>query len=333
MPLVTVNIPTYQRDEMLRRAIASVLCQTFTDIEVNVSDNAGSPQTRALVESFDDPRLTYLPLVENIGMHGNFTRCLHLGGAPFVQIVADDDVLYPESIERRLHALQAAPAAAIAHSAFDYIDGEGHVTLSNVNWADATGDTYERGAEFTTRTLLGRNRICVSAALMRREAIATERIDPRDGGYSDMALWLRVARSWDVVYIHQSLLAFAMHEGSASTAEGWHEMDANGHPKLTRDEVQLFRDDKIRFVDEYVSGRRAKREAMQHIRKHARHQLKSIVADRLEEQTSTATIRDLGASARIEPTLLLTPWPVLLAAAGIVGRGPYDRLVARRTPR
>ncbi|WP_367883073.1 glycosyltransferase family 2 protein [Thermococcus peptonophilus] len=62
MPLrVSVIIPTYNRDELLKRAIDSVLNQTFDDFEVLIVDGARRESTRELVRSFGDGRLRYIP--------------------------------------------------------------------------------------------------------------------------------------------------------------------------------------------------------------------------------------------------------------------------------
>jgi glycosyltransferase involved in cell wall biosynthesis len=329
MAVVSVNIPTYHRDDMLRRAVESVLAQSLDDIEVNVSDNGASTRTRDVVESFCDPRIRYLPLAVNIGLFGNLTRCLHLGGAPFVQVLADDDVLYPHSLEERVAALEEAPKAALAHSAFDYLDLDGNITTPFVNWSDARESRYERGDEFTLRTLRAANRILISSALLRREAIAAGQFDPRDGGYADMGLWLRLATKWDFVYVHRPLTGLTIHAGSASSQEGWHE---GGRPTMTRDEAVLVRDDKIRFVRNHVVSRRSRRAALREVRKAARRDLTSVIAETASERPFRDVTRDVATAARIEPTLLLTPWPVALTAVPLVGRRPYEWLVARRTP-
>ena len=98
------------------------LAQTYTDLEIIVSDNANSASTRALVESYGDPRVTYAPLPENIGLHGNLTRCLHLGSAPYVAVLLDDDMMYPTSLEKKLALLEANPTVASPTARFNYID-------------------------------------------------------------------------------------------------------------------------------------------------------------------------------------------------------------------
>ena len=57
MPDVSVIIPTYDRSEFLRTAIASVLAQTLQDFEIIVVDDASADDTQEVVGNLDDGRI------------------------------------------------------------------------------------------------------------------------------------------------------------------------------------------------------------------------------------------------------------------------------------
>jgi len=64
-PLVSVIIPTYGRGELLRdRTLPSVLAQTHERIEVLVIGDAAGPETAAVLDRFDDPRIEYVNLTQ-----------------------------------------------------------------------------------------------------------------------------------------------------------------------------------------------------------------------------------------------------------------------------
>jgi glycosyltransferase involved in cell wall biosynthesis len=52
-PTVSVVIPTYNRTELLPRAIESVLTQTYTDLECIVVDGASTEDTQAVIDEYD----------------------------------------------------------------------------------------------------------------------------------------------------------------------------------------------------------------------------------------------------------------------------------------
>jgi glycosyltransferase involved in cell wall biosynthesis len=61
-PIVSIIIPTYNRKDLLERAIKSVLTQTFQDWELIIVDDGSTDETRDLVENFQrvDPRIKYI---------------------------------------------------------------------------------------------------------------------------------------------------------------------------------------------------------------------------------------------------------------------------------
>lgn len=60
MPFFSVIIPTYNRAHIIKRAIQSVLVQTFTDFEIIVVDDGSTDDTEKRVHEFRDTRIKYL---------------------------------------------------------------------------------------------------------------------------------------------------------------------------------------------------------------------------------------------------------------------------------
>ena len=59
-PLVSVIIPTYNRPDGLRRALASVSAQTFRDFEVIVVNDAGIPVEQVVAEAGPKEQTYYI---------------------------------------------------------------------------------------------------------------------------------------------------------------------------------------------------------------------------------------------------------------------------------
>ena len=59
-PKVSVVLPTYNRAEQLPASMASVLAQTYTDLELLVVDDGSTDDTRAVISSIADPRIRYI---------------------------------------------------------------------------------------------------------------------------------------------------------------------------------------------------------------------------------------------------------------------------------
>jgi len=123
-PLVTIGIPTYNRAAggNLQRVIERALQQTYTNIEVIVSDNCSSDNTSDVVNSFDDSRLQYFPQSTNIGAVNNFNFCLDKAKGKFFLLFHDDDSVDPDFIETCLSSLEPGKDVGVVYTGIRVID-------------------------------------------------------------------------------------------------------------------------------------------------------------------------------------------------------------------
>src|SRR4029079_18225928 len=97
---VTIAIPTYARVQWLGETIASALGQTYTDLVLEVHDDATPDDSvERVTAQFSDPRLRYIGHAANAGIVGNFTRSLLGATTDYVIQLGDDDVAAPTLVE------------------------------------------------------------------------------------------------------------------------------------------------------------------------------------------------------------------------------------------
>jgi glycosyltransferase involved in cell wall biosynthesis len=246
-PTVTVCIPTYNRADLLRSSLQSVLWQSLRDIEVIVSDNASTDDTEEVVRSLGDPRVIYDRNEENIGLFANMSRCLSLGSGTYRVVLPDDDLMLPGNLERKVAFLEKHPAASMVHSGFRFLDAGGNPTGPIMNWARLAEDTLEPGESFVRRSIALGGLVCVSSVMLRSDAVAGERFDADDGPYADMALWLRVATRGDIGFLPDPLSGLRVHQSSASSGFRTVRVQRGRH-KLTTSHADALRQAHGRFV-------------------------------------------------------------------------------------
>ena len=93
MPEISVVIPTFNRAELLRKAVNSVLTQTDVDLEIIISDNCSTDHTPQVASEFqDDARVRYFRNERNLGMVGNWQKAVfERASADWFVLMSDDD--------------------------------------------------------------------------------------------------------------------------------------------------------------------------------------------------------------------------------------------------
>lgn len=92
-PAVSVLLTTYQRPEHLKLAIKSVLNQDFDHFELIILDDASQDNTREIVLSFKDKRISYIKNKINLGFPANFRQGVTFTKGKYILLLSDDDLI------------------------------------------------------------------------------------------------------------------------------------------------------------------------------------------------------------------------------------------------
>lgn len=90
-PLVTIAIPTLNRLNLLKEAILSARSQSYKNLEIIISDNCSSDGTLEFLKQLEDPRIRVNINTQNIGMVGNWQKCLDMAQGEYFLMMSDDD--------------------------------------------------------------------------------------------------------------------------------------------------------------------------------------------------------------------------------------------------
>jgi glycosyltransferase involved in cell wall biosynthesis len=100
--LVSVVIPSASHPHLVRRAVASVLAQSMTDLECIVVLDGPRPQTEADLSPISDPRLRVLTTPEQRGAAYARNCGIRKASGNFIAFLDDDDEWLPTKLERQL---------------------------------------------------------------------------------------------------------------------------------------------------------------------------------------------------------------------------------------
>jgi glycosyltransferase involved in cell wall biosynthesis len=103
--LVSVIIPTYNRGDLIGRAIASVIAQTYQNLEIIVVDDASTEDIAQAIAHIDDPRLRSIRHETNLGGSAARNTGIKAAQGEFVAFLDSDDTWLPHKLQRQLEAI------------------------------------------------------------------------------------------------------------------------------------------------------------------------------------------------------------------------------------
>jgi glycosyltransferase involved in cell wall biosynthesis len=130
VPLVSVIIPTYNRANLVMRAIDSALKQTYKHIEIIVVDDGSKDNTREIIASCKG-KIKYL-YKENGGESSARNFGIQKAGGDYVAFLDSDDQWQPEKLQKQLDKLMEHPDFGIALSNLEFVDENGISSTRNL---------------------------------------------------------------------------------------------------------------------------------------------------------------------------------------------------------
>src|SRR5262249_12344827 len=121
----TIAIPVYNRESLIRQALESALSQNVSGLEVLVVDNCSTDGTWEILCSYSDPRLRLVRNESNLGLFGNFNRCLELARGTCLRLLCSADRLSSDSLPKELGVMESQPTVALLSTRGHSVDESG----------------------------------------------------------------------------------------------------------------------------------------------------------------------------------------------------------------
>ncbi len=102
IPLVSVIMPAYNEEKYIKRAVLSILNQTFDHLELIVVDDCSSDCTVEIIKSIDDDRIRIIENDSNQGVVRNLNIGISHAKGKFIARMDADDISLPTRFERQL---------------------------------------------------------------------------------------------------------------------------------------------------------------------------------------------------------------------------------------
>jgi glycosyltransferase involved in cell wall biosynthesis len=209
-PLVSVILPTYNREHFLGESIRSVLLQTYRNFELIVVDDGSTDGSHALVASLaPDARYFWQ---SNAGASAARNRGLTEARGELIAFIDSDDLWHVDKLARQVAFLCAHPSVGVVYTSKRVIDEHGAVI---------GGQSTQMHSGRVTESLFQHGFVRMSSVVMQRDVM--DRVgcfDPTLVVAEDYQYFLRASLAVEFAAIHAPLVCHRRSPGQLTSAKG-----------------------------------------------------------------------------------------------------------------
>ena len=216
-PLVSICIPIYNGDKYILQTVESVLAQTYSNFELIINDDISTDNSLNICRNIKDTRVKVCSNSNNLGLIGNWKACINKAKGKYVKILCQDDLLYPDAIEKTVQVFEANPQVTVVTGSSNIINSVGKIVMKRQVYQR---DSLLNGKQFAKKTFLrGRNLFAEPSVMMFRTDVA-QNIDiffDKDLIFgTDWDAGLLMAYKGDVFYLAEPVASFRISAESTS---------------------------------------------------------------------------------------------------------------------
>ena len=213
-PLVSVIIPTYNREDTIERSINSVLRQTYSNLEVIVVDDCSTDSTEKIVLSIKDGRVKYYKLTQNSKACFARNYGFEHSKGELIALHDSDDVWYKEKLEKQItHLLSNDYDLVFCNINHFHQDGRA-VKFPNSKVVIDDNFVYNEIAD---------NVISSITILMKRDVFSCVRFDTKLKRFQDWDCAIRIVERFKVGYLNETLADAFLQDNSISNSEPYYD--------------------------------------------------------------------------------------------------------------
>lgn len=229
--LISICIPTYNGAAYIAEAMKSAICQTYSNCEIIISDDASTDNTLQIVETFRDKSPFPIRIFNHKpnGIGANWNNCVKKSNGEYIKFLFQDDVLDATCVQEMLKVFKIAPNIGLVASKRRIIIEQNTKEIEdwlskykNLQVQFEKGDTTTRinyklfKEDFFLKKPF--NKIGEPSVTMFKKSIIDKinLFDEELKQILDYVFYYRLLKKFDIIIINKPLVSFRIHEAQAT---------------------------------------------------------------------------------------------------------------------
>ncbi|WP_457746480.1 glycosyltransferase family 2 protein [Sulfurimonas sp.] len=199
---ITVVIPTYNRYNLLKRALDSVFSQTHQPQEVIVIDDGSNDDTYKIKEDF--PQIIYI-FQKNKGVSATRNRAILEAKYEWIAFLDDDDEWHESKLEKQMYFHQKHPNILMSYTAEKWVRNDIVVKIPK-KYKKIGQDAFVENLSYCN---IAPSSVIVHKSILNATGLFDEELEVCE----DYDLWLRIASKYTIGLLNEKLIVkYAGHE-------------------------------------------------------------------------------------------------------------------------
>jgi glycosyltransferase involved in cell wall biosynthesis len=228
--MITVAIVAYNNALYVRETLESIYNQTYSAIEIVISDDCSTDKTLDVVRNwvaqervkkrFQSIKVISVP--KNTGVSANCNRCIEAASGDWIKFTAGDDILLPDTIKDNMQFVADFPEARIVFSQVkvyqDTFEEKNFVRTTPIDFPNNLMNAKFSAAD-QNRILLVEDRIHYTPSYFfnKQALLGVGGYDEQNRLAEDYPMWLKLTASGErLFYFHKPTAGYRMHSKAAN---------------------------------------------------------------------------------------------------------------------
>lgn len=198
----TIIIPTYNRAELVKATLDSVLAQEYTNFEAIVVDDGSKDHTEEVIAPYVGEKIKYFKKDNEERAAARNYGIVRAEGA-YITFLDSDDLVYPHHFRKALEMVLKYDHPDMFHLAYEMKDPEGKILVRN----------NRRKGDLNQQLMYGNLLSCIGV-FVKKEVLQKNLFneDRALSGSEDWELWMRLAAQYPIYYTNEITSVMINHD-------------------------------------------------------------------------------------------------------------------------